>query len=147
MRIRGCGLIEENEKILTLFYRYPKGDVYAIPGGGVKDGELLKDAIIREYREELGIEIEVNELRYVGDMLGSGSRKQTLHVVFNARRIAGEPLVNPKETSATGVVWLEVKKLKDINLYPAVNQPILKDRNPKDVQPAYLGNCMGRDWA
>lgn len=39
------------------------------PGGGLEKGEGLKDCLIREFKEELGIGIEVGELFYVNDFL------------------------------------------------------------------------------
>ena len=48
-----------NQDKLLLIYRLKTGqEYYALPGGGVETGELPKEAIIREIKEELGIGID-----------------------------------------------------------------------------------------
>lgn len=48
---------------------YEKGGLYSSTGGHVLYNETSKDAIIREIKEELGIEVKNKELEYVGDIL------------------------------------------------------------------------------
>jgi ADP-ribose pyrophosphatase YjhB (NUDIX family) len=147
MRVRGCALIREKGKILVLVYDYPNGRIHAIPGGGVKEGESLAESVIREYREELGIEVAIDGLRYVGDMMARENIKQTVHVVFDGHIVAGEPRLNPAETSAKEVTWLPETELATAKLYPAVNTALIADSDNNSCGARYLGNCMSRDWA
>ena len=147
MRVRGCALIEEAGRILVLAYNYPNGRIYAIPGGGVKDGESLADGVIREYQEELGIEVAIDALIYVGDMMANEQIKQTVHIVFRGHRVSGEPKLNPAETSAAECLWLDLNELDKVKLYPAVNDAMIQDLQNGNPQARYLGNCMTREWA
>jgi len=146
MRVRGSAIIQQDDKILTLVYNYPEGRVHAIPGGNLDDGEILDQCIVREYQEELGLEIAIDRLLYVGDMPGSEHIKPAIHVIFQAHIVSGVPQLNPVETSAAEYLWLPLDQLEDILLYPAINQAILDDLN-RDPNPRYLGNCMTRKWA
>ncbi|MDJ0838792.1 MAG: NUDIX domain-containing protein [Acidobacteriota bacterium] len=147
MRVRGCALIQKDNKILVLAYDYPNGRIYALPGGGVKEGESLADSVTRELKEELGLAVEVGDMRYVGDMMERGKIKQTVHVVFDGRILDGEPILDNTQTSAVESLWLDVHSLYEVKLYPAVNDAILEDLHSGGGKTRYLGNCMRREWA
>jgi len=49
-----CALIERDGKILLARHSYVSG--WLLPGGGVNRGEAAEHAIIREMREEIGLE-------------------------------------------------------------------------------------------
>lgn len=44
----------------------PYGGTWSIVGGGVEDGEKIKDAAAREFFEETSIEISKNDLEFIG---------------------------------------------------------------------------------
>ena len=147
MRVRACAVVQRQDCILTLVYNYPNGVVHALPGGTMDDGESLVDCLVREFQEELGITIQPGRLRLVGDMMPVGQLKQTVHLVFDAELISGEPTLNPAETSAAACAWLPMDSLAAVNLYPAVNQALLVDRAAGGADPRYVGNCLAREWA
>lgn len=67
--IRVYGLLISDDQVL-ITHEHRKGiDMTKFPGGGLEKGEGIKDCLIREFREELGIGIEVGELFYVNDFL------------------------------------------------------------------------------
>lgn len=147
MRVRGSAILRQDDKILVLIYHYPDGTVHAIPGGNLDDGEILADCIIREFQEELNLEIALDGLLYVGDMPGSEHIKPAVHVVFQGQLVSGTPKLNPQETSAAKWAWLPISELKNTLLYPAINEAILEDRDQTQPTPRYLGDCMKRKWA
>ncbi len=46
-----------------------KGSIYSSTGGHVDSGEEINDALIREVKEELGIDIDINEVEFVGHFI------------------------------------------------------------------------------
>lgn len=48
-----------------MIYNRKDGD-YKFPGGGLKDGEELEEALIREVREETGLVVIKDSIRYIG---------------------------------------------------------------------------------
>ena len=64
-KVISVGLLMQNRKIL-LGLRYPKeGEkeiMWEFPGGGVKKGEHPQAAMIREFKEELDIQVKESEI-------------------------------------------------------------------------------------
>ncbi len=63
-RVSVRAVIFDGDNIITMFRSKKKDDgtrkeYYVIPGGGVEEGESLEEALIREIKEELGIDIEI----------------------------------------------------------------------------------------
>lgn len=65
-RLSIYAVIVENNQILMV---RTNNDKWYFPGGGANVGESLHDALKREAREELGVEVEVGELLYADDMI------------------------------------------------------------------------------
>ena len=67
--LRVYGLLFHENKLLITHER--RGDVVMtkFPGGGLEFKEGIKDCLIREFKEELEIEINVAGLYYVNDFL------------------------------------------------------------------------------
>ena len=81
------------------------GGLWEFPGGKVEAGETLAEALIRELREELGVEI------VVGEPLGSYKHaythfKVTVHT-FRAAIVKGEP----KALQSEQVAWVKINQL------------------------------------
>ena len=64
IRIRVCGILIKDDKILLANHSgLNSANVFWIPpGGGIKFGEHIKEALVREFQEEAGIEIEPESL-------------------------------------------------------------------------------------
>jgi 8-oxo-dGTP pyrophosphatase MutT (NUDIX family) len=53
---RAAAIIRDGDYVLL--HRLDGDDFWALPGGRVNPGEQAKDTIVREFREELGAEVE-----------------------------------------------------------------------------------------
>lgn len=124
MHIRPSIIIFENERLLTLKYNYGGTEVFALPGGNLEFGERMQEALKRELVEELGIEVEVIELKFVAEV--HQEKKDTLHMVFLGKILKGVPIINPIETSAEAVAWVSIQDLDSIALYPNIVQDLKK---------------------
>ena len=62
-------VIEDDKVILVRRGRPPAYGEWSLPGGAVELGETLANAVVREVKEEIGLEVEVLELVAVLDRI------------------------------------------------------------------------------
>lgn len=81
---------DDRRVVLTREYRHPVGQViFDLPGGGMKRGESLEEAALRELREEAGL--EAKRLEQLGSFFPSPARASTVVHVFLARDLTPVP--------------------------------------------------------
>ena len=65
---RVAGICIQNGRILLQRAAEPGGYAYAFPGGHVAFGETNAQTLIREFKEEMGADISVERLQWVGEI-------------------------------------------------------------------------------
>lgn len=66
---------------------------WEIPGGGVEFGETMVNAIVREMKEEHGIEIKVKALLHVADHIIPDEKQHWISPTFICEIAKGEPVI------------------------------------------------------
>ncbi|MEO8581365.1 MAG: NUDIX domain-containing protein [Patescibacteria group bacterium] len=88
---------------------------WEIPGGGVEFGETLAEAITREAKEELGVEIKVLQLLQVADHILPDEKQHWVSPTFFCRIIQGEPRVmEPEKCERIG--WFTIEEASQLPL-------------------------------
>lgn len=109
--LRVYGLLVRDGKLLVSAEKYVGWDLRKFPGGGVEYGEGVKDALKREWKEELEAEIEIGELFYVTDyFLQSAYRDEDQIISFYYRVYTDEIVLKNKLEHE--VFWLELNEEK-----------------------------------
>ncbi|RRB07905.1 NUDIX domain-containing protein [Larkinella rosea] len=88
LRLRVCGLCLIDGKLLMVRHRGigPTDTFWCPPGGGPQYGETAYVALIREFLEETGLDIEVGDLLFVNEFMQTPLHAMEL---FFAVRIVG----------------------------------------------------------
>jgi 8-oxo-dGTP diphosphatase len=113
----GAIIIEGNRVLLVKRAHPPLQDQWSIPGGMLEVGELVREAAVREAREETGLIVEAGELLGVYDrVLRDAARRVQYHYVlidFLCRKVEGELAA---AGDAAEVRWVTREELRTLNL-------------------------------
>ena len=136
----GCLLVTQNSD--------PQGKFYLLPGGGQNPGESLHAALRRECQEELGIQVEPGELRYIREYIAmnhefaqTDANVHQVEFMFECQ-ILDESGIGHGDTPdyyQDGYAWLPLNELHAYRLYPKAIIAQLQMKT-QDRPPIYLGD-------
>src|SRR5271157_3284973 len=111
-----AAIFRDGRVLIVRRARPPAHGLYTLPGGGVELGETLEQAVIREVREETGLEIEPVELAGYRQMIARDAdgriERHFVILPFAARWIGGEISLNEELAEANWLLPSELSGLK-----------------------------------
>ena len=123
--LRVAAVVLEQDQVLL--HRLERDDFWALPGGRVEVGELAKHAILREFLEELNVEVRCDHLLGVGENFfeHEGEPYHEIGLYFSVA-LSTEAAVRAKDKTHIGVEgnrrlefkWFAVSQLAAINFQP-----------------------------
>lgn len=141
-------IIEEN-KLLTIKHEQNYKIYFILPGGGQNHNEDLKSALIRECLEELGAEIEIEDLVFVRDYIADNHEfaKQDpgfhqVEFMFKCSILNSNKLHQQSEPDKTqiGIEWIPLDGIQNLPLYPKILKEEIVNLHKKQINNIYLGD-------
>ena len=138
LRLRVCGVLVQDESILMVNHNGlgPKGQLWIPPGGEVNYGESLEKALIREFKEETNIDIEVREQLFVFELINKPFH--AVEIFYRVNKIGGELIVgkDPElEKNKQIIQQVEFVTFKEIMIMDKeiIHGIFQKCNSPKDI--------------
>ncbi|RDI51928.1 NUDIX domain-containing protein [Nocardia mexicana] len=118
----GSALVVDDRGSILMQRRSDSGN-WALPGGVMDIGETLEQCVIRETKEETGLDIEITGLLGIytdpGHVIAyaDGEVRQEFNITFRARAIGGRLAVSSESTE---VRFIAPEELAHLPVHPTV---------------------------
>ena len=110
VRVRVCGILKEDKKVLLLKHRGigQMGYLWSPPGGGVEFGQSLSETLKREFLEETNIAVTIKNHLYTNEHIDD--RHHAIEFFFSVERISGQlRLGHDPELSSEEQILMEAR--------------------------------------
>lgn len=131
VRVRVCGILVEQERILLLKHDGigPGGHLWSPPGGGLDFAEDVHSTLIKEFKEETGLEVNVGKFLLVNEY--QSDIHHAVELFFEVHKVGGkeylgkDPEVPDEEqilSELRWITWEELISLPKINVHNIFNE-------------------------
>lgn len=114
--LAGHALICKDDEYLVM-RRSTKNDYmplkWDLPGGTIEAGETVEQGLLREVKEETGLEIRVGRALYIYTNLSQLPDRQTFQSVYLCNYVLGEVKTDPLEHDDHA--WLDREQLRQVD--------------------------------
>ena len=149
VRVSSRAIIFNQGKVLLNCFG--NGEYYNFPGGGIEKEENALQAVVREVKEETGLDISVTEMVFsleyepktAKQIYGDGH-----HISFFFRceligddtlQIPTIPDIDPKDvTLVASPKWIDIKDLSSLNMLPHINKNVVDYYNTGLFLPKFF---------
>jgi nucleoside triphosphatase len=122
------GLLIINDKNEILLIKSPKWrERYVVPGGHIEMGEKIEEAVKREAKEEVGLDVEFQKVLFVYESIFSPEFSKKKHFIsLRCLCKAKDTNVKIDNDEASDFMWVDPKKSLELNLSTPVKDFIKK---------------------
>ena len=135
-RIRVAGILIEDNKILLIQHHKNNKKYWLIPGGGNDWGETTKEALIREYKEETNMDIEVDEFLFFSETISPDKKRHVLNLFYKIyRNNKNDSIIKlGEEAVLTDLKFVTKEELETMTIYPNIKENLLKLMNNEKIR-------------
>jgi len=139
-RIRVAALIFLEGRVVCVRHRAGSSVYHLLPGGGVGYRETIEQALLREVREETGLDVNLGEPLFISDTIDPTGRRHVVNLTFAAEVAGGAITDHPADGRVEGVYLVDPAALRSLDLRPPLGPHILEVLHaPSDYRARYLG--------
>jgi 8-oxo-dGTP diphosphatase len=138
--IRVAGLLVNEGRILMVEQGRGEERYWLLPGGGVRFGETLSEALRREFVEELGLRVAVNRLLAIVESISPepSYAKHVVHLVFEISAAPELPPI-PQDGAVLSAAFLDETQLQNADVRPPITEFLSACVRQVPSSPQFLG--------
>jgi ADP-ribose pyrophosphatase len=133
-------IVDKDDRVLMVRQHHEGRDLWMVPGGGIEEGENSREAVVREVREETGLEVKAGKLIWHVEQVCE-KKGQRFVDFFLCSHTGGEPVLgrdpefDDDHQVLREVTFLSRAELSGLEVYP----PYMKDELWKILSGDYTG--------
>jgi len=137
-----AGILTKDEKILLVRHEKNEKIYFLLPGGGIEYGETAEEALIREFKEEVGLSVSVSKLVFVQDSIPPNRHRHVLNLYFLVDS-SFYALNVTKDAVLKGADFYLLEEFSKMTVNPDIKTEILDGLKAK-----WTGDCLylGNRW-
>ena len=116
----GVAVVDGDRILLVRRGRGANAGMWAVPGGKVDYGETLRQAAVREVREETGLEVRLGPVVWVGDSFGPGDPPEWHYTLVDFLAEPAGPAPPVAADDAAEVRWVTFDEALHLDLTPTM---------------------------
>lgn len=117
VRLRACGICLKNDELLMVNHSaLNTSDFWAPPGGGIEYGQSIEETLIREFKEETGVDIRPVKFLFACEFIKSPLH--AIEVFFEVEHVGGtlkvgsDPELENNAQIITDVKWMSAAEIE-----------------------------------
>jgi ADP-ribose pyrophosphatase YjhB (NUDIX family) len=137
MRLRVAGVLVHDNRLLLVKHEKDSKTYWLLPGGGVGVGERLQDSLLREFTEELNLQVTVMDLLLVVETVSP----QGEHILQPTFLVIAENIDDIHLGSDKRVVdysFFRQDTIKGVTLYPDIKEELLVFLQSSRIDQRYV---------
>jgi len=138
IEVRVAGLWRRGRALLLAEHEKHGERYWVLPGGHVKRGETLEEALVREFAEEVGVDVRVGDLVLVDDFIGAGRHVIDLYFAVEPADAAAEPR-SIEDGALRGVRFVDTDAFATIDVRPPIGDALAEYVRTGRPPRTYLG--------
>ncbi|HDP35225.1 MAG TPA: NUDIX domain-containing protein [Candidatus Hydrogenedentes bacterium] len=141
-RVRVAAVIVRNGEILLAEHLKDGRAYYLLPGGGVDQGETLREALARELWEETRLDVTPGRLLFICESIAPDHSRHIIQLAFAADIEAEAMPSKGDDPRVSGAYFFPPEALPEMPLFPPMQETLVAGlRHGFPDAPPSLGNC------
>lgn len=132
IKVRAAGFIFHEDRLLLLEHIKGKKRYWVVPGGGIEPGETVRKALVREMKEELGLDVVESSYLFSDEVILPGKHNIDIYFLCSVK---GLDRITVEDSPGIGrFAFFSEKEIQGLTMRPDLRDPILRIFRKEELQ-------------